>query len=53
MKVLKCDSARKRDNVRREINILKNLNHPIIIKYRDSIEDGDNFYIIMDLASGN
>ena len=43
------------DSIKRiliEIDILKKLDHCMIIKYRDSFKYENKFYIIMDLASG-
>ena len=38
---------------KREILILKNLNHPYIVKYYTSFEDDENYYIIIEYINGN
>lgn len=39
-------------SVEREIDILKKLKHEYIVGLRDFYEDGNNYYLIMDLISG-
>ena len=51
MKVLKLKGELK-DRMQKEVEILKKLNNPMIIKYRDSYETEDKMYVIMDLATG-
>ena len=36
----------------KEVNVLKGLNHPKIVKYLNYIEDGNCIYIIMEFLSG-
>nr|CAH7741229.1 unnamed protein product [Callosobruchus chinensis] len=38
-------------NAQNEVNILKSLNHPNIIKYLDVYAKDDNFYLVMEYAS--
>lgn len=38
--------------VEREIDILKKLKHEFIVGLKDFFEDGNNYYLIMDLVSG-
>ena len=54
IKILEKDKIQDREDlerISREINFLKRLNHPNIIKIYDIIENSRNFYIIMELAS--
>ena len=54
IKILEKDKIQDREDlerISREINFLKKLNHPNIIKIYDIIENSRNFYIIMELAS--
>jgi serine/threonine protein kinase len=40
--------------IRREIRIMYNLNHPYTIKLYNHFEDDTNFYLVMELApNGN
>ncbi len=54
MKIINKDSKKiyKYDTVKDEVNILKNLSHPNIIKYYDFQETIIKLYIIMELAEG-
>ena len=54
MKIIKKDSKKiyKYDTVKDEVNILKNLSHPNIIKYYNFEESVSKLYIIMELAEG-
>ena len=52
MKVVKSVSDEKKMELRSVINILKSLNNPMIVKYRDSIKNKDNFHVFMDLETG-
>ena len=36
----------------REVQILSTLQHPNIIRYYDSFQQGDSFYIVMELVEG-
>jgi len=40
------------DRVQREVNILKNLNHPNICKFVEYIETENRIFLILELASG-
>ena len=35
-----------------EVEILKSLDHPNIVRYHESIEDTDHSFIVMELCSG-
>jgi len=37
---------------RNEIEVMKRMNHPNIIKMKEYFEDNDNFYIVMEMATG-
>ena len=54
MKIINKDSKKiyKYDTVKDEVNILKNLSHPNIIKYYNFEESVSKLYIIMELAEG-
>jgi serine/threonine protein kinase len=54
MKIINKDSKKfyKYNTVKDEVNILKNLSHPNIIKYYDFQESVTKLYIIMELAEG-
>ena len=54
MKIIKKDSQKiyKYDTLKDEVNILKNLSHPNIIKFYDFQETVSKLYIIMELAKG-
>ena len=38
------------DKVRREINLMRSLHHNFIVRFFDSCEDDDHFYIVMELC---
>lgn len=40
------------DGVARELQILKKLNHPGIVRLKASYEDDDNYYLVMEFISG-
>ncbi|EAK88852.1 calcium/calmodulin dependent protein kinase with a kinas domain and 4 calmodulin-like EF hands [Cryptosporidium parvum Iowa II] len=40
------------DNFMKEINILKNLDHPNIVKLYETYQDKENIYLVMELCSG-
>ena len=54
MKIIKKNSKKiyKYDTVKDEVNILKNLSHPNIIKFFDFKETVSKLFIIMELAQG-
>ena len=45
-------SQREKEFLREEIQIIKLISHPNIIKMRESYEDEKHIYIIMDQATG-
>lgn len=52
MKTLTFASGSKRSEFEKEIDILRGLHHPSIVRMVETFEDGHHFYIIMELASG-
>ena len=52
MKVIKKGSVKNISNITNEIEILKALDHPHIIKIYEFYQDSDNFYIITDFCGG-
>ena len=55
MKEIKFDRYRsetQRTNVRKEIKLLENLNHPHVITYFSSFVENNNFYIILEYING-
>ena len=51
-KMLIGDSPSKYKKTIKEINLLKKLDHPNIVKYYDYFEDEENIYIIMEYLEG-
>ena len=51
MKVMKV-KAEEKERIKSELGILKQLDNPMMIKYRDSFEIKKKLYVIMELASG-
>ena len=51
-KMLISDSPSKYKKTIKEINLLKKLDHPNIVKYYDFFEDEENIYIIMEYLEG-
>ena len=43
---------KERDEAKREINVLKSLSHPYIVKYIEDFQENGNLYIVMDYADG-
>lgn len=43
---------KQRNNVLKEVNLMKQLNHPNIVKLIDFVENDDYYYIIQELVSG-
>ena len=55
MKEIKGDrykSETQKTNVRKEIKLLENLNHPHVITYFTSFVENSNFYIILEYING-
>lgn len=52
MKTLTFASGSKRSEFEKEIDILRGLHHPSIVRMVETFEDGNHFYIIMELAAG-
>ena len=50
MKVIPKNFEKDNDEILREINILKNLDHPIVMKIYEFLEDDDNYYIIQEFC---
>ena len=50
MKII--ESQLEKERIIKEVNILKSLNHPMIIKYRNHFESHKRLCIVMDFASG-
>ena len=46
------DSPSRYKKTIKEINLLKKLDHPNIVKYYDYFEDEENIYIIMEYLEG-
>ncbi|KAL5011663.1 hypothetical protein ScPMuIL_010214 [Solemya velum] len=45
-------SAKEREESRKEVAVLAQLNHPNIVTYRESFEEHGNLYIVMDFCAG-
>ena len=52
IKVLKCNNEEDRKYIKDEMQILKDLDHPNIIKYYEEIEDGDYIFLVTEYCSG-
>ncbi|KAF7458380.1 calcium-dependent protein kinase 2 [Cryptosporidium felis] len=52
IKTIPLDRVEALDNFMKEINILKNLDHPNIVKLYETYQDKDNIYLVMELCSG-
>ena len=50
MKVIPKNFEKDNDEILREINILKNLDHPNVMKIYEFLEDDDNYYIIQEFC---
>ena len=40
------------ERIKREIELLKTLDHPFIVAFYESIEDNDNFYLVQEYVEG-
>ena len=49
----KLASSQRKSCVNREVRVLKNINHPHIVKFYDVIETPKEVYIIMELVKGH
>ncbi|XP_023638515.1 serine/threonine-protein kinase ATG1a isoform X2 [Capsella rubella] len=45
-------SPKVRDNLLKEISILRTIDHPNIIRFYESIETGDRIYLVLEYCSG-
>ena len=53
VKILNIHNSKiKKENIIKEVNLLKNLNHPNIVKFLDYYEETDNIYIVMEYYEG-
>ena len=52
MKNKTIENAHRKEMIKSEIEILKSLNHPSIIKYKDYYETDHKIYIILELFEG-
>ena len=52
MKKIKINNSKDKDNIRKEIALLKSLNHHHIINYFTSFFENDSYYIIIEYING-
>lgn len=52
MKTVTFDSGHKRHEFEKEMDILRGLHHPNIVRMVETYEDAQHFFIIMELAPG-
>ncbi len=52
IKVLRCSGFLDKAAIKEEIKILKDLDHPNIVKYYEEIEDGPYIFIVTEFCSG-
>ena len=53
VKILNIRNSKiKKENIIKEVNLLKNLNHPNIVKFLDFYEETNNIYIVMEYYEG-
>lgn len=52
MKTVRFESGSKRHEFEREMDILRVLHHPNIVRMLETFEDDHHFYIIMELSPG-
>ena len=45
-------SRKKREQSAKEVKVLEKMNHPYIVKYKESFEEGDCGYIVMEYCEG-
>ncbi|XP_053186917.1 serine/threonine-protein kinase Nek1-like [Scomber japonicus] len=44
--------AEERQKAQQEVEVLSNMSHPFIVQYKESFEEGDCLYIVMDYCEG-
>ena len=52
MKVIPKHNQKDNQEILREINILKNLDHPNVMKIYEFLEDENNYYLIQEFCDG-
>ena len=53
VKILNTHNSKiKKENIIKEVNLLKELNHPNIVKFLDYYEETENIYIVMEYYEG-
>ena len=52
VKVLKCTSQMDKKSIMDEVKIIKDLDHPNILKYYEQMEDGPYIFIVTEYCSG-
>ncbi|CAK6983307.1 serine/threonine-protein kinase Nek1-like, partial [Scomber scombrus] len=45
-------STEERQKAQQEVKVLSNMSHPFIVQYKESFEEGDCLYIVMDYCEG-
>ncbi|XP_062281003.1 serine/threonine-protein kinase Nek1-like [Scomber scombrus] len=45
-------STEKKQKARKEVKVLSKMSHPNIVQYKESFEEGDCLYIVMDYCEG-
>ncbi|KAJ3132458.1 NUAK SNF1-like kinase 1 [Physocladia obscura] len=48
----KIKTVKQMNSVQREVRLMKMLKHPHIVDVKETLEDGDQIFIVMELASG-
>jgi calcium-dependent protein kinase len=52
MKIIKKDSLKKTSEFINEIQMLKDIDHPNVLRYYEYYEDKHNYYIITEYCAG-
>lgn len=52
IRLQQLSTEKERELARKEVDILARLNHPNIISYYDSFEEGGKLYIVQEYAEG-